>query len=661
MTYFTTNGRRVRLILTFVAAIALALIVLQLFAQRAETQSEAPGSAQEATFTEDNERDFASGKIIVKLEEDATQRDLRELNRENDARTEDDLPRSDLNVIDLPNDIAVREGVEIYEDSPDIEYAEPDFILEPSAMPNDPGYGSMYGLNNTGQTGGTSGADTDAPEAWDISTGKSSTVVAVIDEGVDVNHPDLDDNLWVNTDEIPGNGVDDDKNGYVDDVNGYDFANNDASVYDPDILTGEGDEHGTHVAGTIAAEGNNGGGVTGVNWDAQIMSLKFLGVNGGFTSDAVEAINYAVNNGSKISNNSWGGGGDSQALRDAIANADSKGHLFVAAAGNGGSDGVGDDNDATPAYPASYDNSNIISVAATDDDDGLASFSNFGAKSVDLGAPGVGILSTLPDNSYARYSGTSMATPHVSGVAALIKSENPGFDDAKLKSQILGTAETVSSLNGKTLTGGRLNSAQALGIRFTELSLSASPQTLKIGAGTTLSGGLTTTSGDALGDRQVILQQRPVGGSFANAGQTTTASDGKFEFSGVKPQKHTDYRAYFPGNSTDKLEPSTSAIRRVNVQVAVSLATNAMNLKLGNARPVVGAVNPSHAGSSVTLTIKRNGSVIARRSVALNQDSRYRFNYKPTRLGTYAFFATFPKDNDHFGNRSPQKSFKVVR
>ncbi len=462
MTYFTTNGRRVRLILTFVAAIALALIVLQLFAQRAETQSEAPGSAQEATFTEDNERDFASGKIIVKLEEDATQRDLRELNRENDARTEDDLPRSDLNVIDLPNDIAVREGVEIYEDSPDIEYAEPDFILEPSAMPNDPGYGSMYGLNNTGQTGGTSGADTDAPEAWDISTGKSSTVVAVIDEGVDVNHPDLDDNLWVNTDEIPGNGVDDDKNGYVDDVNGYDFANNDASVYDPDILTGEGDEHGTHVAGTIAAEGNNGGGVTGVNWDAQIMSLKFLGVNGGFTSDAVEAINYAVNNGSKISNNSWGGGGDSQALRDAIANADSKGHLFVAAAGNGGSDGVGDDNDATPAYPASYDNSNIISVAATDDDDGLASFSNFGAKSVDLGAPGVGILSTLPGNTYGRYSGTSMATPHVTGVAALIKSEDATRDDGQIKSLLLQYAEDKTSLQDKTLTGARLNAAASV-------------------------------------------------------------------------------------------------------------------------------------------------------------------------------------------------------
>ncbi len=448
--------------MTFLAV--LLALALSLWAgigtQRAQAQDES--RRDEPSFPTESDDNFDRGKLIVKLEEDASQADLREINRENDATTEENLPKSDVNVVDLPNDLSVREGIEVYEDNPEIEYAEPDFILEPSAMPDDPSYGNMYGLNNTGQTGGTPGADTDAPEAWDISTGKSSTVVAVIDEGVDVNHPDLDDNLWVNTDEIPGNGVDDDKNGYVDDVNGYDFANNDASVYDPDILTGEGDEHGTHVAGTIAAEGNNGGGVTGVNWDAQIMSLKFLGVNGGFTSDAVEAINYAVNNGSKISNNSWGGGGDSQALRDAIANADSKGHLFVAAAGNGGSDGVGDDNDATPAYPASYDNSNIISVAATDDDDGLASFSNFGAKSVDLGAPGVGILSTLPGNTYGRYSGTSMATPHVTGVAALIKSEDATRDDGQIKSLLLQYAEDKTSLQDKTLTGARLNAAASV-------------------------------------------------------------------------------------------------------------------------------------------------------------------------------------------------------
>ncbi|MEJ7820491.1 MAG: S8 family serine peptidase, partial [Rubrobacteraceae bacterium] len=223
--------------MTFLAVLLALTLSLSagIGTQGAQAQNES--RRDEPSFPTESDDDFDRGKLIVKLEEDASQADLREINRENDATTEENVPKSDVNVVDLPNDLSVREGIEVYEDNPEIEYAEPDFILEPSAMPDDPSYGNMYGLNNTGQTGGTPGADTDAPKAWDISTGKSSTVVAVIDEGVDVNHPDLDDNLWVNTDEIPGNGVDDDKNGYVDDVNGYDFANNDASVYDPDILT----------------------------------------------------------------------------------------------------------------------------------------------------------------------------------------------------------------------------------------------------------------------------------------------------------------------------------------------------------------------------------------------------------------------------------------
>ncbi len=322
---------------------------------------------------------------------------------------------------------------------------------------NDPDYSKLYGLNNTGQTGGTSDADIDAPEAWDITTGSASTIVAVTDTGVDINHPDLKNNIWVNSGETAGNKIDDDKNGYVDDVNGYDFYNNDATVYDP----GDGDKHGTHVAGTIAAEGNNGIGVSGVNWKAKIMPLKFLGPDGGYTSDAVEALNYAVAKGAKISNNSWGGGGYSQTLLDAINKADTSGHLFVAAAGNGGSDGVGDNNDSTPHYPSSYDSSNIVSVAATDRKDAPAGFSNYGSTSVDLAAPGVGILSTLPGNTYGSYSGTSMATPHVSGVAALLKSMNSSADDATLKDQILKSVDAKSNLSGKMVSGGRSNAAQA--------------------------------------------------------------------------------------------------------------------------------------------------------------------------------------------------------
>ena len=456
------------------AAILVVFLVVQSSVQDAETEPQGrltPATGEEPTYPAVEGRKFETGEIIVKIEEEATPADLRELNQENSARTEEDLPRSDVNLVDLPPDLTVREAVNVYEQSPDVEYAQPNYLLYPTKTTNDT-YNAryLYGLNNTGQTingtVGTPDADIDAPEAWDTTTGSQNTVVAVIDEGVDVNHPDLRDNIWRNPGEVAGNGIDDDRNGYVDDVNGYDFANNDASVYDPvrDPISGKvtGDEHGTHVAGTIAAQGNNSAGVSGVNWDAQVMSLKFLGANGGNTLDAVEAINYAVNKGVKISNNSWGGGGYSQALYDAIKNADAAGHLFVAAAGNGGTDGVGDNNDTTPSYPASYNLPNVISVAATNNKDTLGSFSNFGTTSVDLAAPGVDIVSTYPEGGYGFMSGTSMAAPHVTGVAALMKSREPGLDDAQMRSRILGSVDKKDVLQGKVATGGRLNAAAAL-------------------------------------------------------------------------------------------------------------------------------------------------------------------------------------------------------
>ncbi len=453
--------RRTSVLAGFLVALSLCLLALQGATQEAKTQAEEESG--DPTYQEGTQQAFAAGEIIVKLEEAASQADLRDLNQQTDASVEEDLPQSDVSVVDLPRDLSVSEAVQAYEDSPDVEYAEPNFLLKPAAVPNDPSFDRMYGLNNTGQTGGTADADIDAPEAWNTTTGSAGVVVAVIDEGVDIGHPDLRDNIWTNPGEIAGNRIDDDKNGYVDDVNGYDFANNDASVYDPDPISGGGDEHGTHVAGTIAAAGNNGTGITGVGWRTRIMPLKFLGANGGYTSDAVEAINYAVNKGVKISNNSWGGGGDSQALQDAIARAEANGHLFIAAAGNGGSDGIGDNNDAVPHYPSNYPNSNIVAVAATGDRDTRASFSNFGAKSVDLAAPGVNILSTLPGNTYGSYSGTSMATPHVAGVAALVKSQNTTLDDAQLKARLLNTVDKKTNLDGRVLTGGRLNAARAVG------------------------------------------------------------------------------------------------------------------------------------------------------------------------------------------------------
>lgn len=335
--------------------------------------------------------------------------------------------------------------------SPSVLYAEPNYIWSiDQVVPNDPQYASQYFLNNTGQAGGRAGADIRAQQAWTLQTG-TRVVIAVIDTGVNYNHPDLQNNIWTNTREIAGNGVDDDRNGFVDDVRGWDFANNDNNPLDDN-------RHGSHVAGIIAAQGNNGVGVSGVNWSAQIMPLKFMTATGSGTSaNAIRAINYAVANGAKISNNSWGGGAFSQALQDAITAAESAGHLFVAAAGNSSSN-----NDTTPSYPASYPNANVISVAATTSSDGLATFSNFGARSVDLGAPGQGILSTVLGSATATLSGTSMAAPVVAGVAGLVLAANSSLSVGALRNAILNSTDPVTALSGRTVTGGRVNAFRAL-------------------------------------------------------------------------------------------------------------------------------------------------------------------------------------------------------
>jgi subtilisin family serine protease len=341
-----------------------------------------------------------------------------------------------------------------------VKYAEANLkLFSPQKLPNDPRFvsGELWGLNNTGQSGGTADADIDAPEAWDISTGSSSIVVAVIDTGIQTDHPDLKDNIWTNPGELPGDGIDNDGNGFVDDVYGWDFFNNDSSVYDsPD------DDHGTHCAGTIAGRGNNGIGVVGVTWMTKIMSLKFLGPGGGTTSGAIAAVNYATMMKTRgvnipISSNSWGGGSFSQSLKDAIDAGGSSGILFVAAAGNSGRN-----NDATPHYPSSYDSACIVAVAATDRKDAMAGFSCYGVTSVDLGAPGVSVLSTVPVSSYDSYNGTSMATPHVSGVAALAVSVDPTLTVSQLKDALLSSADKIPSLSGRTVTGGRLNARATL-------------------------------------------------------------------------------------------------------------------------------------------------------------------------------------------------------
>jgi subtilisin family serine protease len=341
---------------------------------------------------------------------------------------------------------------------PGLRGLEPDMaVWSAGTLSNDPNLGSLWGLHNTGQTGGTADADIDAPEAWSLTRGNGSVVIGVVDSGVDYNHPDLAANMWRNPGEIAGDGIDNDGNGYVDDVHGWDFFNNDNNPMDDN-------GHGTHVAGTIAGIGNNGTGVAGVNWNAKVLALKFLGSDGsGSLSAVVSAMNYATKLRSthginiRVLNHSWVTGGYSSTLYSAFKNAGSAGILSVAAAGNGGSDQVGDNNDTMPMYPASFDLDSVVAVAATDHRDQLASFSNFGGTSVDLAAPGVSILSTVLNGGYAWYSGTSMAAPHVAGAAALAWSYSPGASYLTVRSALLKGVDVKTGLNGKAATSGRLN------------------------------------------------------------------------------------------------------------------------------------------------------------------------------------------------------------
>ena len=355
------------------------------------------------------------------------------------------------------------EAMRRIQEDPAVDFAEPNWIYTHQATSNDPYYttGSLWGMyGDTSSPANQYGSQ--AGEGWAANKIGSSTVyVGVIDEGIQIDHPDLQANVWVNPYDAV-DGRDNDGNGYVDDNNGWDFDGNNNTVYDGG-KRGTLDDHGTHVAGTIGAVGGNGIGVVGVNWQVKLISAKFLGRNGGTAASAIKAVDYITdlkrrhNLNIVATNNSWGGGGFSQALQDAIERANAANILFIAAAGNGGTDGVGDNNDSAANYPSNYPNANVISVAAITNTGNLSSFSNYGSTTVDLGAPGSGIWSTTAYNTYSSYNGTSMATPHVTGAAALYAAKNSGATAATIKAAILNSVVLTPSLNGKTATGGRLN------------------------------------------------------------------------------------------------------------------------------------------------------------------------------------------------------------
>jgi subtilisin family serine protease len=329
---------------------------------------------------------------------------------------------------------------------PNVRYVEKDQTLHTTGVPNDPLWLTLWNMDTIGLA-----------SAWDLSLPSDAPIVAVIDTGIYFPHPEFKGMLWTNTGEIAGNGIDDDHNGIVDDVNGASFLDGVASG-DPSDLVG----HGTHIAGIIAAKSNNGVGVAGIAPTARIMPLRFINAKGqGKLSDVLSAIDYAISHGAKVLNNSWGGGGYSQALSDLITRAKDAGDLFVVAAGNDSKN-----IDTIPSYPAAYPQDNVISVAATDMNDGLAAFSNYGANNVDIGAPGVTVVSTWlsgippwvpsPTGTYNWASGTSMAAPHVSGAAAWLWSVRPDSSWSQIKQAILSGSQPVSSLSGRTTSGARL-------------------------------------------------------------------------------------------------------------------------------------------------------------------------------------------------------------
>lgn len=400
------------------------------------------------------------------------------------------FPLTRIYHVALPLGAEVPRRLKALRERPGVLIAVPNQRVSAQALPDDPQFGLQWALKNSGQGGGAVGNDIGIETVWDEFQDTGSIVVAVIDTGVDFEHPDLAANMWINPGEIPDNQIDDDNNGFVDDVHGYDFVNDDGEPMDDN-------SHGTHVAGILGAVGDNAVGVSGVAWQAKIMALKFLDEGAtGTTSGAIPAIEYALAQGAKILVNSWGDSNFNPALFDAILAADSQGALFFAAAGN-----QGRDTDEEPFYPAGYDAPNVVSLASIDADNSLSSFSNFGRLSVDLAAPGGEILSTKPNGTYGYISGTSMATPCAAGAAAVLWSRFPDLSHRQARNLLLQGAAPRAYLENKTLMGATLDVSGALAVARDDenqapIANAGPDQTLELGSRIMLQGGATDPDGD---------------------------------------------------------------------------------------------------------------------------------------------------------------------
>jgi len=506
------------------------------------------------------------------------------------------------------------------------------------ALPNDPYFGDLWGLRNTGQSGGVAGVDIGVENVWDTLTDASSILVAVIDTGIDYTHPDLAANIWTNSGEIPGNHIDDDGNGYVDDVHGYDFVNNDGDPMDDHY-------HGTHVAGTIGAVGNNGVGVTGVAWTAQIMAVKFLDANGsGYYSDAVSAINYAVANGAKILNNSWGGGSSDAGLLSSITASDNAGTIFVAAAGNSGVNA-----DVSPMYPAAYSVGNIISVAAITRDDGLAYYSNYGASSVDLGAPGSAILSTYPGATYASLSGTSMATPHVTGACALLWAQYPSLTHRQVIDLVLQGVTSKSYLSGKSVTGGILDVATSLylgdpALNQAPIASAGGNQTIDVNHLVTLHGSASDNEGDRLTYSWAL--NKPNGSSASLSSSSAQSPTFTPDVVGTYTATLTVNDAYHSSVPKSAVvtvtEDVTAPVVVIHVATGGSGVSSGGTVSTGHAVVLdAGSSSDDAVSASVTLTYEWVlVSQPAGSSVSISNATQSQASFTPTVNGTYTVSLT---------------------
>ena len=424
---------------------------------------------------------YEEGEVLVKFKKDLNNQALSGTLSTVGVQVVSFIRPIDVRLLRITSNKNVNQVVDELNSLSSVEYAEPNYKYHTFVKPNDPEFSQLWAMENTGQSGGVPGADIKAVTAWDITTGSENVIIGIIDTGIDYSHEDLVDNIYVNTgedewanpnDPSTGNGVDDDENGLIDDYKGWNFITNTNDAYDDNL-------HGTHVAGTIGATGNNEKGVVGVNWQVKLMPLKFLDSDGaGNASDAIRAIIYATDMGAKVLNNSWGGGSFSQSVKDAITYAHDNGVLFVAAAGNDGTN-----NDVFPSYPANYDVPNVISVAASNDEDqrpiwggggggddcgficsnalAVSASSNYGPTTVHLAAPGDAIYSTVP-GGYRTLSGTSMACPHVAGAAGLLLAKSPSLSHLEIKTKLVDSVDQIPAFQDIVISGGRLNLTSAL-------------------------------------------------------------------------------------------------------------------------------------------------------------------------------------------------------